>query len=146
VNTAKILVKCIDDRCEADDWSFNTPLTYAARQGSVETVRALLEGGANVEETDIDRSTALRAAAWHRHLNVCRLLPDWGLKVDHVDKWKNTPLHDAARREYLSLVKLLVERGADVRVKNDNGQTASDVALCAGKKDVAEWLDSVSGG
>jgi len=42
------------------------------------------------------------------------------------------------------VVKLLAERGADVRVKNDNGQTASDVARREGNEDVAEWLDSVS--
>jgi ankyrin repeat protein len=140
----KILVKCIDDCCEADDWHFNTPLTYAARQGRVEVVRALLEEGANVEETDVNTSTALHAAAWHGHLNVCRLLLDWGAKVDHVDRWKNTPLHDAAREGRLSVVKLLVERGADVGLKNDNGQTVSDLALCTGKKGVAEWLDSLA--
>jgi len=112
----------------------------------VEVVRALLEGGVNLEETDINRSTAVHAAAWHGHMMVCRLLLDWGAKVDPVDKWKNTPLHDAAREGHLSVVKLLVERGADVRLQNDIGQTASDLAQCAGKKDVVEWLDSVSRG
>ena len=43
-------------------------------------------------------------------------------------------------------MKLLEERGADVRLKNDNGETASNDALCTGRKDVAEWLDSVSRG
>jgi len=46
----------------------------------------------------------------------------------------------------LSVVKLLVERGADVRVRNNEGQTASDMARSEGKADVAEWLDSVSRG
>jgi ankyrin repeat protein len=70
MNTAKILVKHIDDCCEADDWYFNTPLIYAARQGRVEVVRALLEGGANVEGTKINTITALQAAAWCGQLNV----------------------------------------------------------------------------
>jgi ankyrin repeat protein len=77
---------------------------------------------------------------------MCRLLLDWGAKVDPVDQWKYTPLHHAARKGHLSVVKLLVERGADVRVKNGRGQTASDMARSEGKKDVAEWLDSVSRG
>jgi len=41
-------------------------------------------------------------------------------------------------------VKLLVKRGADVRVKSDFGQTASDVARSEGREDVAKWLDEVS--
>jgi len=45
-----------------------------------------------------------------------------------VDKWKDTPLYDAARLGYLSVVKLLVQTGADVRLRNNKGQTASDVA------------------
>jgi len=44
------------------------------------------------------------------------------------------------------VVKLLVERGADVRLKNDFGQTASDVARRWGNRAVAEWLDEVSRG
>jgi len=44
------------------------------------------------------------------------------------------------------VVKLLVERGADVGVRNDNGQTASDMARSEEKEDVAEWLAEVSCG
>jgi ankyrin repeat protein len=69
---------------------------------------------------------------------------DWGAKVDPLDEWNETPLNLAAWAGHLSVVKLLVERGADVRLKNDNGQTASDVARREGKEDVAEWLDSVN--
>jgi len=44
------------------------------------------------------------------------------------------------------VVKLLVKRGADVRLKNNNGQTASAGARSDGKEDVAEWVDEVSWG
>jgi ankyrin repeat protein len=68
------------------------------------------------------------------YLEVCSLLSDCRAKVDPLDMWKYTALHRAALAGRLSLVKLLVERGADVRLKNNNGQTASDVACSDGKK------------
>jgi hypothetical protein len=43
-------------------------------------------------------------------------------------------------------VKLLVERGADVRLRNNKGQTASEVVQSNGMLNVAEWLDSLSRG
>ena len=144
MNTAKILVSCINDSCTTDDKDRNTPLIYAAIFGDVTVVQVLLEGGANLEETDTNTSTALHYAAYYGYLDVSRLLLDWGAKVDPLDTWKETPLHWAAWAGHLSVVKLLVERGADVRLKNDNGQTASDVARSWGNRAVAEWLDSVS--
>jgi tankyrase len=108
--------------------------------------RVLLEGGANVQMANADQQTALHKATWFAYLDICRLLLDWGATVDPVDQWKYTPLHLAARQGQLSVVKLLVERGADVTLKNNEGQTASDVARSNRKKDVADWLDSVSRG
>jgi len=70
----------------------------------------------------------------------------WGIGVDPVDKRTETSLHDAARSGQLSVAKLLVERGADVRLKDNFGQTASDGARSEGREDMAEWLDEVISG
>ena len=59
-------------------------------------------------------------------------------------EWKDTPLHGVTLAGHLSLVKLLVDRGADVMLKNDNGETARDIVRGKGKLDMAEWLDRVS--
>ena len=106
-------------------------------------VQVLLEGGANVDRADADRSTALHYAAWYGRLDMCGLLLDWGANMDALDKWRETPLHDAAREGHLSVVQLLVKRGADDSLKNDENQTARDVARIVGKEDVAVCLDSV---
>jgi ankyrin repeat protein len=87
-------------------------------------------------------TTILHVAAYYGQLDVCRLLLDWG----EGGYCGQTSLHEAGQCGHLSVVKLLVERGADVRLKNDNGQTASDLARSEGRQDVAEWLDEVSCG
>jgi ankyrin repeat protein len=144
VNSAKILFNCTD-RCTGSLLR-DTPLIIAAKNGHVEVVRVLLEGGANLDKTNDLGCTALHYAAHNGQLDVCRLLLDWGAKVDPLNMSKDTPLHYAAFAGNLSLVKLLVWRGADVSLKNDDGQTACDVARSKGREDVAEWLDSVSRG
>jgi len=146
VNTVKRLVNCSNDNCTTDDQYRDTPLVYAAKEGLVEVVQVLLEGGASVERSNANQQTALHTAALKGEEEVCRLLLDWGAKVNPLDKWKDTPLHHAAWKGSLTVVKLLVERGADVRVKNEDGQTASEWARRWERKAVAEWLDSVSSG
>jgi ankyrin repeat protein len=144
VSIVKNVLKCCKEKCADSELFRNTSLVFAAISGNVAVVRLLLEGGANVDSDYRLRSTALHHAASNGRLAVCCLLLDWGAKVDPLDKWKNTPLHDAAEYGHLSVVKLLVEREADVSLRNEGGWTASDVARIWGKKDVADWLDSVS--
>jgi len=44
------------------------------------------------------------------------------------------------------VVKMFLETGADVRLKNNEGQTASDMTRIEGYGAVAEWMDSLSSG
>ena len=140
----KILFKYANGTCTTDDKYRSTPLIYSGIYDHVGVVRVLLEGGADVRDTDAEGYTALHNAASHGNLNVCRLLLDRGAKVGSLNHLKQTPLHSAARKGHLSVVKLLVERGADVSIKCKSGKTARDLAGINGKKDVAEWLEPIS--
>jgi ankyrin repeat protein len=142
----KSLFKYTKDNCTTDNVDRFTPLIVAAKYGHVEMVRVLLEGGANVEGVNAYGATPLHHAAHNGQLEVCRLLLDWGAKVNTLNRFARTPLHHAAWRGHLPVVKLLVKEGADVRLKDKFGKTASDWARSVGKKDVADWLDSVSRG
>jgi len=60
-----------------------------------------------------------------------------------TDGW--TPLHTAARDGRLDILKLLLESGADVDARNGQNQTALDVALVSGNRQVARYLASHMG-
>ena len=53
-------------------------------------------------------------------------------KIDAVDSLHHTPLHIAARRNHTSAVKILLEKGADMRLKDDNGDQPIHIAAEAG--------------
>jgi ankyrin repeat protein len=118
VNTAKILFNCINHSCTLDAFIYYTPQSYADNKGHVDLVRVFLEGGANVEISYPVIVTAVHYAASGGHLDVCRVLLDGGVNMDPVKRWKITPLHLAAQNGHL-----LVERGADDRLKDEDGQT-----------------------
>jgi ankyrin repeat protein len=88
----------------------------AARNGHVEVVRVLLEGGADVQRVNVDTNTALHTAAQNGHLEVCRLLLDSGAKVDTVGQFKETALMGAASNGHLEVCRLLLDSGAEVNI------------------------------
>ena len=114
-----------------------TPLMTAAEQGDVNTVKDLLDKGADVNETGDFHSTALRQAAEKGNIGVIKLLLDRGANVNAQDAGGETALLVAALKGHSDAVKLLIERGADINVKNYNGWTA---LAFASKADIAKML------
>jgi ankyrin repeat protein len=103
---------------------------FAAYRCYVAVVRVFLESGADVQRADVHTDTALHYAASDvtnmRRLEMCRLLLDWGAEVDHEGLGGNTALHLAVTNGDRPLAEVLVERGANVTLKNADGQTAAD--------------------
>ena len=52
--------------------------------------------------------------------------------IDAVDSLHHTPLHIAARRNHTSAVRILLEKGADMQLKDDNGEQPIHIAAEAG--------------
>lgn len=109
-------------------------LMFAARDGHIEAVRALLAAGAAVDFTDPDDSTPLLVALMNGHWDIARLLIASGADVNHWDWWGQSPLYMAvdmntlpvgARIELpttddatgMDLIKLLLARGANPNVQ-----------------------------
>jgi uncharacterized protein len=108
-----------------------TPLMYAARQGSSEATRTLLDAGASINLTDPDGTTALMVAIINSHYDTAALLTERGADVNIVDKSGMAALYAAvdmntlgevfgrpgravvSKVTALDLMKILLEHGAN---------------------------------
>ena len=116
----------------ADQWGGLTPLVFAARQGSIESARLLLAGGADVNQQTEYGWTALLAAIHNRYYRVALFLLENGADPKLTNKGGWSPLYLAtdnrnieggdyptrkADLDHLSLINALFARGADVNTR-----------------------------
>ena len=101
-------------------------LFQAISQRNHNMVKALLENGANVNETGERGWTALMQASFLGDSAIVSTLLSNEIKpeVDHIDERKLTALMLAAQRKHAEVVRLLLKAGANVDLKEYNGQTA----------------------
>ena len=85
-------------------------LCSASSLGDRDGIRAMLDEGADVNEGDYDRRTALHLAASEGQLDVVRLLIERGADVSARDRWGGTPLDDARRHGHRAVEELLLAR------------------------------------
>jgi ankyrin repeat protein len=105
-----------------------TALVYAARTGSIDAARVLLEAGADVNQTTRYGWTPLLAATQNRNYRLGKFLIERGADVNLANKGGWTPLYLAtdnrnleggdyptppADMDQLEYIKLLLEKGAD---------------------------------
>jgi ankyrin repeat protein len=111
-----------------------TPLLYAAREGCVDCVDALVAGGADLEITDPDGITPLIMALLNRQFDTAARLVEFGADVNRWDWWGRSPLFvaidlnpvpNSTRGDLpsldeatgLDIAKMLLERGANVNMR-----------------------------
>ena len=109
-----------------------TPLHYAARNGSVSVIPALVAAGADVNakggRDGYDRIllglTPLHYAVDWGHADAVSVLLAAGADVNAKDSIGYTPLHGAFTDfGNAAVASVLIANGADVNAKNDDGQT-----------------------
>jgi uncharacterized protein len=108
-----------------------TALVFAARQGSIEAAKSLLEAGAGINEGDADGNNPLLIAILNNHDDLAQMLIDTGADVNAVNKDGRSPLFTAVdqhdvdwsdrpfvketdKLSSLDILKSLVEHKAEV--------------------------------
>lgn len=72
-----------------------TPLLYAAREGCAGCIEALLDGGADINLTDLWGQTPLLMATLNMHWDSAALLIEKGADINRWDWWGRTALYNA---------------------------------------------------
>jgi uncharacterized protein len=98
-----------------------TPLYYAIQYSQHETVKVLLDSGADVNHT------------YQREED-----DPWNCLG--ITQWGRTPLMHAAQHSDLEMIKLLIKYNANLHAKDVLGGTALDYAQKNGKKENEEYL------
>jgi len=124
-----------------------TALLFAARQGSMECVRALTKSGADVNQTSADGSSPLLVAVQNGYYDIALYLMDHGADVNLANSKGWTPLYLAVKIRnqettaipgpgtagVLDFIKALLDRGA-----NPNSRITADTEVHQGM--TAAWL------
>ena len=115
-------------------------LRHVAKEGLVETVRALAAAGAEVNHANNLGYTALDAAAIHGHVEATRALLAAGAEVDRADNLGYTALDAAVHHGHVEAMQALLEAGAEVHHANNNGCTALTAAAFHGHVEAVRAL------
>jgi ankyrin repeat protein len=111
-----------------------TAMLFAAREGCLECMKALVEKGAKIDLPDPEGVTPLISAIFNAHFDVAKYLIDKGASVDRWDWWGRTPLYLAVDYNTLphggrpdqpspdetlpiDIARILLEKGANPNVQ-----------------------------
>lgn len=124
---------------KARDARGNSPLMYAAVLGSLESMRLLLDAGADANAANDFAATPLMWCAGDAA--KVQLLLSKGAKVDARSKLGRTPLLIAAGYDGATeSARLLIEKGADVNTRDEGGMSVLEQAASANHIELVRLL------
>jgi serpin B len=133
--------------CAAEEQIQSLELKTAILERDIETVKALVEKGANVNTkiTDYGQTPLMLAIVFARidcSTDIVKMMLNKGADVNSKDKrgWTALMLAAEGGRRSAEIVQLLLNKGADVHAKNKKGWTALMLAVERGNADIEKIL------
>lgn len=108
VNAEKQSINAIAAPINATVSHMNIPVCLAAGNGHVETLKLLMNAGADLNSCDANGNTALHWAVKNMRVEVVEFLIKKGINVDVANNDGLTPFHLAAQTSCKSIVKILL--------------------------------------
>jgi uncharacterized protein len=123
-------------------WNQQSILSWASKKGRIESMKALIKSGADV---NIDLPTAespIYCAFEENQVEAVKILLESGVNANAKDPFGEPLLVSALEHAGTSLetIKALVLRGANIYSESKDGQTPLSVALGSGNKPAVEYL------
>jgi len=112
----------------------------AAQVGDIDSIKGLLDAGADVNKKSSNGEFILHIAVDEGHEEIVRLIIANGGDVNAQGMSKMTPLLIAVGRGRVEILRLLIENGADVNVKSAEGMAPLSSASNRGHREIVEHL------
>lgn len=141
-----------------------TPLHFAANKNEIEIVKMLLDHGAKVNVLTNFDYTPLHYAAYQGKVKIVTLLIEKGAVLNIQNVFGHTPLHSAASHEKVmfncdgcnanrfafclanhgrtEVARVLIENGAKLRLEDEDGLTALELAKKSGSLEIANLIEA----
>jgi len=123
-HVATVRASLANESLPANSEEITQALMRAALIGHTAAIRALLDGGADVNAIDPNGWTPLMEAVFAGHAETIRALLARGADVNTKDQAGWTPLMEAASKGQAEAVMILLASGADANAKSNKGWTA----------------------
>lgn len=117
-----------------------TPLMHAVTDNDLQQVRKLLQSGADVDDYNNNKTTALHMAVAKGHKKIVQLLLAEGANIEATNRYGLTPIFFAIDKENLPMLELLIKHGADVNTVTNLYETPLMYAVMHLKNSMLEPL------
>jgi ankyrin repeat protein len=146
VTAIEVLMKHGADVRAREEKYHGTPAGWADYSGHKEARDLILRGPIDIiEAIQYNITQRVKAVLEEDPAALNRVFSDYGLFPWDAEAW-HTSLAYAVARGRDEIVRLLIERGAVATLRSPEGETLSEIAQKAGRREIALILDGAAGG